>query len=145
MIVRARRLGPAALLFLLGVGCGTAPAAPSPSAQETLADSVLMAPGEEVAVGILRLGFQEVSSDSRCPVDAVCIWQGNAAVEIAVGLGEGPSHPKTLNTSEGTPAVDFSGFRVTLLEVQPAPRADIPISPADYRARFRIQALADST
>ncbi|MDH4350586.1 MAG: hypothetical protein OEW56_05520 [Gemmatimonadota bacterium] len=145
MTVREHRLVPATLLFLVGIGCGTDPAAPAPSTQAILADSVLMAPGAEVAVGILRLSFLEVSSDSRCPVDVVCIWQGNAAVEIAVGLGEGPSHPKTLNTSEGMPAVDFNGFRVTLLDLQPAPRAGVAIPPEDYRARFRVEALADST
>jgi hypothetical protein len=145
MTDRRRWLAVAALFALGWIGCGDTPEAPLPSAQEILADSLQLAPGEEVAVGLLRLGFREVSSDSRCPVDAVCIWQGNAAVEIWVGLGEGPSHPRTLNSSEAAPSVDFGGFRVTLLAVLPEPRAGIAIPPADYRAAFRVEALADST
>jgi hypothetical protein len=143
MTVRERRLVPATLLLLASVACGTSPTDPDPSVQETLADSVRLAPGEEVAAGIFRLAFQEVASDSRCPVDAVCIWQGNAAVQITVGVDGGPSQPRTLNTSDGTPSVDFSGFRVTLLGVQPEPQAAVPIPPGDYRASFRIEALED--
>jgi len=134
----------AVLLGFAGAGCGTSPTAPPPSTQEILADSILMAPGEEVAIGILHLSFLEVSGDSRCPVDVVCIWQGNAAVEIAVSLGDGPSYPKTLNTSAGIPAVYFNGFRVTLLELLPEPRAGVPIPAKDYRARFRVEALMDT-
>ena len=145
-MTHGHRLTPVAfLLSFASAACGTSPTAPAPVAQEVLADSLQMAPGQEVVIGILRLSFLEVSGDSRCPVDVVCIWQGNAAVEIAVGVGEGPSHPRTLNTSQGTPAVDFSGFRVTLLELLPEPHAGTPIPPAGYRARFRVEVLADST
>lgn len=124
--------------------CGTGATGPSAVVQEVLADSVLLAPGQGTTVGLLQLTFVGVSGDSRCPTDAVCIWQGNAAVEITLGSGEGPSHPYTLNTAIEPDAVDFNGFRVTLLDVQPAPRTDKPIAPADYRARFRMEALADS-
>jgi len=32
-----------------------------------------------------------------------------------------------------------------LLDVLPAPRASVTIPPEDYRASFRVEALADST
>jgi len=124
--------------------CSAAATGPSAVVQEVLADSVQLAPGQETTVGLLRLAFVGVSGDSRCPTDVVCIWQGNAAVEITLGLGEGPSHPYTLNTGIEPHAVDFNGFRVTLVNVRPAPRTDKPIAPADYRAQFRVEALADS-
>lgn len=133
-------------VVLMALACADeGPSGPLPAVQEVLADSLELAPGQEVLVGIFRLSFLEVSSDSRCPVDAVCVWQGNAAVEIAVGVGEGPSHPRTLDTADGIPTVDFSGFRVTLLDLRPVPHAGVPIPAGDYRARFRVEALADST
>ena len=124
--------------------CSTGATGPSAVVQEVVADSILLAPGQEIAVGVLRLSFLRVSSDSRCPSDAVCVWQGNAAVEITLGVGEGPSHPYTLNTATEPRAVDVNGFRVTLLDVRPDPRTDTPIAPAGYRALFRVEALADS-
>jgi len=134
----------AVLLAFASAGCGTSPTDPAPSAQETLADSILMAPGEEASFGAFHLSFLEVSEDSRCAVDVVCIWVGNAAVEIAVSLGDGPSYPKTLNTSDGMPAVDFYDFRVTLLELLPERRAGVPIPAKDYRARFRVGVRGDT-
>jgi hypothetical protein len=132
-------------MALMALACADdGSAGPLPVAQEVLADSVELAPGQELSVGTFRLSFLEVSSDSRCPEDVVCVWQGNAAVEIAVGMAEGPSHPRTLNTAAGLPAVDCSGFRVTLLELRPAPHAGVPIPAQDYRARFRVEALTDS-
>jgi hypothetical protein len=129
----------------IGVGCvDDDPVEPTPSAQEVLADSLSMAPGDVVLLGSLRLAFLEMSEDSRCPIDAVCVWQGNAAVRIAVGLGRGVSLPRTLNTSEPDESVDFGGYRVRLLQVQPAPRAGVPIPPEDYRALFRVSRVLDA-
>jgi hypothetical protein len=124
--------------------CSTGATGPSAVVQEVVADSVLLAPGQEATAGILRLTFVGVASDSRCPTDVMCVWAGNAAVEITLRLGEGPGHPYTLNTGIEPDAVDSNGFRVTLLDVQPAPRTERPIAPADYRARFRVETLADS-
>jgi hypothetical protein len=118
------------------------PVWPPPAAQQVLADSIRMAPGDVVVVRQLRLTFLEVSEDSRCPIDAACVWQGNAAVQIAVGLGRGVALPRTLNTSEAL-YLDFGGYRVTLLELLPAPRAGVSIPPEDYRAVFRVEALED--
>jgi hypothetical protein len=39
--------------------------------------------------------------------------------------------------------VDFGGFRVTLLDLLPAPHSYQTIPPGDYRARFRVEALAE--
>jgi len=141
MTVRHRVVPVLFLLVSVGVGCDRQPTEPVPSAQEGLADSLVLAPGDEVDVGLLRLAFQAVSSDSRCPVDAVCIWQGNAAIEITVSLGDGPGHPETLDTSDGTPSVDFDGFRITLLAVLPLPHAGVAIPQGDYRAAFRVEEI----
>jgi hypothetical protein len=133
-----------ALIPLLAAACSDqVPVWPAPAAQQVLADSLRMAPGDAVFVGGLRLDFLGVSEDSRCPMDVVCIWQGNATVQIAVGLGRGLSFPRTLNTSEPDARVDYAGYRVTLLQLLPVPRANVPIAPEDYRAMFRVESLED--
>lgn len=129
--------------FILALGLVTACAddptgTNPPNTQQGLQDSLVLAPGQETFVRTLRLSFLSVSADSRCPIDATCIWQGNAAVEIALGVGMGPSHPVTLNTSEGRPTAVFAGYRVTLAALLPAPRSDRQIAPKDYRASFVV-------
>jgi len=137
---------PLALAMVSALNCGDGVEEPNPPAvQDVVRDSLVLAPGEEVRVAQLRVGFQAVKSDSRCPIDVTCIWEGNAEVAIALGIGEGPSYPFVLNTSAGTQSADFSGYRVTLLELEPAPRSSMEIAPDAYRATFRIETLRDST
>jgi hypothetical protein len=142
MTTRNGWLALAALASLVAVACeDQAPEGPVPTAQEVLADSVELAPGYVIVVGSLRLTFLEVSQDSRCPIDVVCIWQGNAAVEIALAIGDGVGVPRTLETYRPDVGVDFEGYRVTLLRLLPAPQASEVIAPGDYRAMFRVERL----
>jgi hypothetical protein len=98
--------------------------------------------GKEVAVdGIFRVGFFQLVEDSRCPTDVVCVWEGNAAVGVGLTLGTGPTYPFTLNTTLEPGAVEHGGWRVTLVDVLPAPVSTQPIPPQAYRARLRIQRI----
>jgi hypothetical protein len=135
------RLTVMALVFAVAACDGAPGDAGDPSIQQLPVDSIVLAPGQDVRVQLLRLSFLDVTGDSRCPIDVVCIWQGNAAVEIALGLGMGASHPVVLNTAEGTPSVELWGYRVTLLALLPAPRSGIRIPPEAYRAIFRVDAV----
>jgi hypothetical protein len=72
-------------------------------------------------------------------VDAVCVWAGDATVEIGLWVGMGPTHPFTLSLN-GTPrSVTFAGYEVTFLALNPEPRSTVVIKPEDYRARFRVR------
>ncbi len=110
-----------------------------PDASQIVGDTLVLAPGQEVRVGILGVAFLEVSSDSRCPTDVVCVWAGDAAVEIGLSAGEGPTHPFTLHTlSYPASSVEFGGYRVTLLELAPQPISTRPIPPDGYRAHLQV-------
>jgi hypothetical protein len=45
----------------------------------------------------LRVTFEDVPEDSRCPAHVRCIWQGNAEVRLSLTSGKG-SAPLVLNT-----------------------------------------------
>lgn len=135
---RTRSTGLAVILAALAA-CAGADDTTAPSTQELSADSLVLAPGQEVFVQTLRLSFVRVPEDSRCPIDAVCIWQGDAAVTIALGLGTGPNYPFTLHTAEGPATAAFGGYRVTLLGLLPDPRAGSDIPPETYRAGFLVE------
>ena len=65
---------------LLGVaGCGSA-SEPSP-VPVGRAFELSVAKTQDVGDG-LRVTFNGVSEDSRCPTDAVCVWAGNAALQV---------------------------------------------------------------
>lgn len=131
----------ALLLSLLACGSPSEPdLAPDPTVVPATTDMTLRA-GEELAVGgsVVKIVFARVLEDSRCPVDVVCVWEGNAVVELGIRMGMGPTFPLQLNSSLEPQAAEWSGVRVTLLEVQPAPRAAVPIRPEDYSVKIRVE------
>lgn len=98
--------------------------------------------GEEKAIGgsVLKLSFGRVLEDSRCPIDAICVWEGNAAVEMGIRAGMGPTIPLRLNTTLEPHAAAWNGVLVTLLEVAPAPKASEPTRPDAYSVKVRVEA-----
>lgn len=97
-----------------------------------------MAPGDTVDVAdtSLRVRFDGVLNDSRCPIDAVCIQGGDAEVRLTAS-NDGAPQLITLHTGSMTPVV-FDGFTFTLVELTPYPFSSQPFPSSDYRATLRI-------
>jgi hypothetical protein len=109
---------------------------------ESVADTTFsLGVGQEATRGVMRIVFTGVNEDSRCPSDVVCVWAGNAAVEIGVSFGMGPTIRYVLNTTVDPKSVDVGGYRITLVDVQPFPVSTSRIPPASYVATFRFQQI----
>ena len=93
-----------------------------------------LAPGETALVGDdgLLVTFESVTEDSRCPLDATCIWAGQ--VVVAVAAGHRVARPYSLKPDE-TVAVD--GYRLRVVRVEPYP-ASAGIPPSAYRVTFVV-------
>jgi hypothetical protein len=105
------------------------------------ADTLTLRLGETVVWNGIDIGFTRVVEDNRCPVDVQCFWEGNAAVEIAVGPlhgGRGPTFPLILNTSLEPHAGEAWGVRVQLLDVRPQPISTQDIPPDAYVVRLSV-------
>ena len=76
-----------------------------------------------------------VPEDSRCPVDAVCVWAGNARVALTVRDGPNADDVELNSTLDPRAAVRWT-YRVELADVQPVPRAGHPTPPQDYVLRL---------
>jgi hypothetical protein len=96
-----------------------------------------LAPGESVVVSDSgpKLTFEEVVEDSRCPMDAICVWAGQVVIDVSIGNGSPARHSMRPDES-----VLWGRFEVRLVRVLPYPKSDAPIEPSDYRATFRVQA-----
>ena len=101
---------------------------------------VTLAVGESRAVGntALHARFLGILEDSRCPVDATCVWEGNAAAEIQLSVGDQPATTARINTSLEPRSVDFGAVSFTVVELTPVPRQTAPIESADYRITLRF-------
>ena len=133
-----------ALLALALAGCSSfsAPSVDpkvqtSQTAQREVGQAFDIKIGEKVSVGELELTLQKVTSDSRCPIDVVCVWSGDA--EVAVKLEQG-SHAAfaSLHTSVDPKKTEWNGYTISLVSLAPSKRSTEEIDPADYRARLLV-------
>lgn len=80
------------------------------------------------------LTFVELVEDSRCPADAMCIWQGQAVLRFDL---DGQRFKATYTGPDGdVPVVD--GWAIQVLDVQPYPLASQPADPTDTEVTVRV-------
>lgn len=89
----------------------------------------------------VRAGLTDVRGDSRCPIDAICVWAGDAEVVVALALGTGPSSEHVLhwNTGAGSGSATVGDYRVSLVALDPMPLAGEVTRPEDYRVRLKVE------
>lgn len=79
----------------------------------------------------------EVVEDSRCPMDAMCIQQGQARVRVQTVDGMGTS-TSILTLAAAEPATTEVSS-IWLTEVMPYPMASDPTESEQYRFTFRVE------
>ena len=89
-----------------------------------------------IAGASFALRFNGVSGDSRCPADAFCIQGGDAIVRVTV-VDEGQSREVELHTGDMRP-VQYDGYTITLVQLQPYPFSSRTIQPDEYRATLKV-------
>jgi carboxymethylenebutenolidase len=80
----------------------------------------------EVEITVLNV------EDSRCPADALCIWQGEAKVEINVKQDSEDLGDFALSTLAEKMNLIFDDFTIRLIDVQPYPLSSKEINISDY-------------
>ena len=86
------------------------------------------------------LSFVDVPQESRCPIGVQCVWEGDANVVLAVSqAGTSDTTRIELHTSSkfGTEAT-YKDLTIRLQKLDPYPRKDSKILPADYVATLAI-------
>ena len=118
-------------LFILAAplalaACATTPAEP----QDGIARAGL---GERVYVDGPYVTPLAVLEDSRCPMNARCVWAGRTRLSVRIDLGSGS---ETREIATDAP-IQVADGQLALVEVQPDRMAgDQPASPKPYRFGF---------
>ena len=87
----------------------------------------------------LRLGFDRVTADSRCPKGEQCVRAGDATARVWLQQGGGAKETGELKTSPGTAqAGRLLGYEVRLLSLDPYPMSGKPIANTDYIATLLL-------
>jgi hypothetical protein len=87
----------------------------------------------------ITVTFLNVTSDSRCPSDVTCIWQGQAGIELDVQKGEEESAISLSIGGDSSPEESiFNSYLIQLVDLSPYPISTKNIQPEDYTATIKI-------
>lgn len=124
--------------------CWTACSAATPAAQPVpvaLEMTVSLRTGDsaQAADGVLRIGFEGVTADSRCPKGEQCVWAGDATVRIWLQRGSGPREVRELHAAMGiAKATNALDPDVRLVRLDPYPITGKVPGKQDYVATLLL-------
>jgi hypothetical protein len=136
-----RTLAAASLILVVAAwSCGSKTRVGDPSRSQssnavTAGQEFELGPGQSALVGSepLKVTFETITGDSRCPPKVQCVWEGDAVARISASLGRQAPVSYELHTNTGyATQVTHGAYRIRLVGVAPLPRAGVPVEPTSY-------------
>lgn len=113
---------------------------PDPAVSPQLDQAFEVKAAEVVTVQGLRITFEGVSEDSRCPTGATCVWAGDAAARFTLELPPAAALERILHTNgRFAQQTEVGDFVIRLEDVRPYPKEGATIAPGDYRATLVVK------
>jgi hypothetical protein len=117
--VHAHILLAAAIFVAASAACSDTPAGPD---RVPVGQPFELRVGSSSLVEGLTVRFDAVPSDSRCPLDSMCVWAGEAVVSLTLSRSDA-SVERQLKSAGAGSETTYAGLRVKLVRVDPYPRA----------------------
>lgn len=87
---------------------------------------------------LLRIDFQRVAEDSRCPEGVACVWAGNAKVALRVMKARRRAAQMMLNTMLNPKQSVYRGYEVKLVKLEPHPKKGVRLRRREYTATLVV-------
>ncbi len=91
-----------------------------------------------------RLCFDSVVNDSRCPANAICVWEGTAVAQFTFHK-QNETYPLKLATNaipgQFSKDTTIAGYKIEFINLHPYPGTDPNPVPANTRAEVRVTRL----
>ena len=85
------------------------------------------------------LSFDSLLEDSRCPINVLCVWAGNARLNFSFGCLANRSR-FALNTFQSFQSdTTLYNYHITLIDVLPVPHTDSSYTANDYKALLVVE------
>ena len=88
--------------------------------------------GQELVMDKISVEFKKVISDSRCPEQVNCIWQGEAKVLLGITMNGTYFEKELVISGAAKQAVHFGLLELSVPYLKPYPRTAQGISLKDY-------------
>jgi hypothetical protein len=92
--------------------------------------------GAMITFDNILVRFSNITSDSRCPSDVTCIWQGEVSIQVDVKQENTTFENIILGENDEVPI--FGKYFIRLLKVEPYPQSTHMIQQDDYIATLVI-------
>lgn len=124
------------ILAAILTACGT-------STEPQLGDNIEIRLGTTIEIpdDSTRMTFTDVTSDSRCPTGAQCVWAGEAVALFTVGNSQPVALTLGADASKATVIVRDKQF--TIIALKPYPKVNESIVKGDYIATIRFTSAKD--
>jgi hypothetical protein len=127
------------LLFIVAlIACGNrTPVDPQVSA--AIGDGFQMRVGQQISLDnhALRISFEAVPDDSRCPTQVTCVWAGDGRVRLTVSTGD-QNTPIDLHTTLEPHSVAVHGYQIILEKLDPQPASTERLPQDRYTAHLKV-------
>jgi hypothetical protein len=96
--------------------------------------------GQEAVIKDEQLGakFISVLEDSRCPKGEMCIQEGRGRVALQLTLRNKKSETVELSTTSTEQQIDFSGYQIKLISLNPYPKMGSKSKLAEYAVSLTV-------
>lgn len=126
------------LAFLAMQSCSNDPVNENGNKSLVLNEKVEVKVGECASNEYVTVCLDSVTSDSRCPINAECIWEGNASVALSVKVNN-ETHNITLGTNgQFNNDTIIGDYQIKLNQLTPYPELPNEILQGDYVAELVI-------
>lgn len=101
--------------------------------------------GSNISNNDLQIKLDSVTSDSRCPSDVVCVWEGNAAVRFEIDFND-EKLQFTLNTHGSNNMKSdtvFGKYIIEMTELIPYPVSTSTINQENYEATLIVKEIEE--
>jgi hypothetical protein len=125
-----------AVAAMLSVACFQSPTEP---AGVPLGQPFDLRAGSSVVVsGGLKVTFDRVVADSRCPMDAICIWAGEAVLALKLAQGTAAPVEREVRVDSASPMTSFGAYTIKATALTPYPRSGLKPEPTDFVVTLTI-------
>lgn len=103
--------------------------------------------GQKASIDSEKIGitFANVTEDSRCPSDVVCIQAGQATISVSVEVNGTDTGQAALTVGpKGKDSATFGQYSVRLVKLDPYPVSKVHTAPEDYVATLIVSKASAS-
>jgi len=86
----------------------------------------------------IAIRFANLMQDSRCPINATCVWQGTSIIGVSLNDNEKDIIPLEINKPVQREIMDGL-WNIELTELAPHPVLDQATNPNDYLAKIHFK------